>query len=163
MKSLKSNLIALSSIGLLFLGSCSSETPTSNQTNTPVATEPESSNPVTSTSTDTKTEHPNVSKGGQVVESGPYHLELVSIPEANGTHLDFYLQTGDNHEPIPNAKVTAQIQLPDGTQKTLDLEYDTAGEHYAVLLPDTAPGQYQVKMNAEVNGEQVNGRFNFNQ
>jgi len=72
------------------------------------------------------------------------------------------LQKGDNHEAIPNAKVTAQIQLPDGTQKTLDMKYDAEGKHYTVLLPGTAPGQYQVKMSADVNAEKVNGRFSFN-
>ncbi|MFB2920650.1 hypothetical protein [Aerosakkonema funiforme] len=163
MKSLKSGLIVLSSVGLLFLGACSNNgTTTSNQTSSPAASQPESSNSATSTSTTAKTEHPSESKGGQVVESGPYHLELVPEKEANGTHLDFYLQRGDNHEAIPNAKVAAQIQLPDGTQKTLDLKYDADGKHYTVLLPGTTPGQYQVKMTADINGEKVNGRFNFN-
>lgn len=163
MKSLKSGLIVLSSVGLLFLGACSNNgTTTSNQTSSPAASQPESSNSATSTSTTAKTEHPSESKGGQVVESGPYHLELVPEKEANGTHLDFYLQRGNNHEAIPNAKVAAQIQLPDGTQKTLDLKYDADGKHYTVLLPGTTPGQYQVKMTADINGEKVNGRFNFN-
>ncbi|HEY9849144.1 MAG TPA: hypothetical protein V6D28_06780 [Leptolyngbyaceae cyanobacterium] len=161
MKSLKSGLIVLSSIGLLFLGACSNGTTTSNQTSSPAASQPESSNSATSTSTTAKTEHPSESKGGQVVESGPYHLELVPEKEASGTHLDFYLQKGDNHEAIPNAKVAAQIQLPDGTQKTLDFKYDADGKHYTVLLPGTTPGQYQVKMTADINGEKVNGRFNF--
>lgn len=162
MKSLKSGLIVLSSIGLLFLGACSNRTTTNNQTSSPTASQPESPNSPTPTSTTAKTEHSSESKGGQVVESGPYHLELVAETEANGTHLDFYLLKGDNHEAIPNGKVTAQIQLPDGTQKSLDLKYDTDGKHYAVLLPGTAPGQYQVKMNVDVNGEKVNGRFSFN-
>ena len=171
MKSLKSSLIVFSSIGLFFLGACSNGTTSNNQTSSPTASQTDSSNSAASTSTSTtaktdsttaKTEHPNVSKGGQVVESGPYHLELVPEKEASGTHLDFYLQKGDNHEAIPNAKVTAQIQLPDGTQKNLALKYDADGKHYAVLLPETTSGQYQVKMTADINGEKVNGRFNFN-
>lgn len=166
MKSLKSGLIVLSSIGLLFLGACSNGTTTSNQNSSPAASpaasKPESSSPATSTETVAKSDHSKSSKGGQVVESGAYHLEFVPEKEDNGTHLDFYLQKGDNHEAIPNAKVTAQIQLPDGTQKTLDLKYDTEGKHYTVLLPGTAPGQYQVKMSADVNAEKVNGRFSFN-
>lgn len=183
MKLHKSGLIVLSSIvGLLFLGACSSGTTTSNSNSSPAASnsgatsqpessipvastststaQPESSIPIASTSTSTKSDHP--SKGGQVVESGPYHLELVTAKEANGTHIDFYLQTGDNHQPIPNAKVTAQIQMPDGTQKALNLTYDAAGKHYAVLLPGMASGQYQVRMTADINGQKVSGRFNFN-
>ena len=58
-----------------------------------------------------------------MIESGSYHLEFVSEPESNGTHMDFYLQKGDNHEAISNAKVTAQVQLPDGTQKSLPLTF----------------------------------------
>jgi hypothetical protein len=88
-------------------------------------------------------------------------LELVPIKEDSGTHIDFYLQKGDNHEAIPNANVTAQIQLPDGSQTKLNLAYDDDGKHYAVLLPEKATGQYQVKMTADINGEKVDGRFSF--
>ncbi len=101
--------------------------------------------------------------GGQVVESGPYHLEFVSEPEAEGTHLDFYLQQGDTHEAIPNAKVTAQIQLPDGQQKSLPLTYDSEGKHYTAMLTEKAPGEYLVAMTSDINGEKVNGRFTFSQ
>jgi glucose/arabinose dehydrogenase len=176
MKSLKSSLIVLTSSALIFLAACSSGTQTSNQNTTPAASQPAAVNSATSTSTtqtpassvtstptETKTGHAKVSKGGQVVETGAYHLELVPLKEAQKTHLDFYLLKGDNHEVVPNAKVTAQIQSPDGTEKTLNLAYDAQGKHYAVVLPDNAPGQYQVKMTADVNGEKVSGRFNFNQ
>ncbi|MFB8787619.1 MAG: hypothetical protein U7123_01895 [Potamolinea sp.] len=100
-------------------------------------------------------------KGGQVIESGKYHLEFVTVKEADGTHLDFYLQTGDNHEAISNANVTAQVQLPDGTQKEVPLTYDTTGKHYAALLPEKAVGEYKVAVLSEINGEKVNGRFSF--
>ena len=178
MKSLKSTFIILSSSGLLLLAACSSGTQTSNQTTTPAASQPTAANPVTSTSTtqtpvsstsatststETKTGHVKVSKGGQIVETGAYHLELVPLKEGQKTHLDFYLLKGDAHEAVPNAKVTAQIQSPDGSEKTLDLAYDAEGKHYAVVVPNNAPGQYQVKMIADVNGEKVSGRFSFNQ
>lgn len=61
---------------------------------------------------------------------GAFRLELVALPENGGTHLDFYLLTGDNHQSVPDAKVTAQIELPNGEQQTLDLSYDPQGEHY---------------------------------
>ncbi|MBD2183359.1 hypothetical protein H6S82_15265 [Planktothrix sp. FACHB-1355] len=169
MKSLNTSLIVFASVGLLLLTACSNATEGSNSTSSPansVAASPsqtQSSTPNTSTNeTSAKSDHSQSSKGGQVVETGTYHLEFVPEKEANGTHLDFYLQKGDNHESVPNAKVTALVQLPDGTQKTLNLSYDAEGKHYAVLLPETAPGQYQVKMIADINGETVNGRFNFN-
>ena len=101
------------------------------------------------------------SKGGQVIESGVYHLEFVPEVENNGTHLDFYLQKSDNHEAIFNAKVTAQIRLPDGTQKSLSLAYDAGGKHYAALLPEKTSGEYNVAILSDISGEKVNGRFTF--
>lgn len=165
MQSLKSVLIILGSVGLLFLGACG---------NTNQAADSGKSSPFTSSSENSATTETTAKvkssnkaglpqKGGQVVESGKYHLEFVPKTEANGTHLDFYLQTGDNHEAIPDAKVTAQIQLPDGTQKTLPLTYDAPGKHYAALLPGKDAGQYQVKISADIKGEKVDGRFNFSQ
>jgi len=76
--------------------------------------------------------------------------------------MDFYLQEGGNHESIPNAKVTAEVQSPIGSQKTLNLIYDSAGKHYAALLPDQTSGEYKVVVLSEINGEKVNGRFTFN-
>jgi len=165
MKSIKSILMALSSVILIFLGACDNNNQATNSDSSPTSTKPAES---TAQSTDAaKTESSGHAakplKGGQVVESGPYHLEFVPVKENNGTHLDFYLQKGDNHEAIPNAKVTAQVQLPDGTQKTLDLPYDAAGKHYAALLPEKAAGQYQVKVTSDMDGKKVDGRFNFSQ
>jgi len=154
MKSLKLLLICLSSVGLIFLSSCSNGNQATN-------TEPSAqSSGETKTESSSQVEFPP--KGGQVVESGKYHLQFVPEKEDKGTHLDFYLLKDQNHEPIPNAKVTAQIQTPDGKQKNLNLTYDPAGKHYTTLFPEQASGQYQVKIVSDVNGEQVNGRFNFN-
>ncbi|ELR98941.1 hypothetical protein [Gloeocapsa sp. PCC 73106] len=138
MKFFKLLLIVFGSFGLLFL------------------------NPY-STKSETIISDAETSQGGQVVEVGAYHLELVTKKEDAGTHLDFYLQRGDTHEPIADASVSAQIQLPDGTEKQLDLEYDVNGGHYTILFPETATGEYLVKMTANINGEIVNGRFSFNQ
>lgn len=156
MRSLKSDLLVIGTV--LFLAACSSNTPTTTSTNTPGAT-----TAATTAATATKSDHSKPSKGGQVVETGAYHLEFVPEKEDSGTHLDFYLLKGEAHEAVPNAKVTAQVQLPDGTEKTLDMKYDAEGKHYAVLLPEKAAGQYQVKIVADIAGEKVNGRFSFNQ
>lgn len=162
MKSIKSLLIVLGSTSLIFLGACGNNNQATNTNSesspTPAASTPQSTN---STKTESSGHAAKPLKGGQVVESGPYHLEFVPLKEDNGTHLDFYLQKGDNHEAIPNAKVTAQIQMPDGTQKTVDLPYDAAGKHYAALLPATAMGQYQVKITSDIDGKKVDGRFSF--
>lgn len=166
MKSLQSNLIILGSVGLLFLGACSKgdqgTDPNSSPTSAPVASQPASSVPTAVPATTAKTDNPKASKGGQVVESGAYHLELLTLKEDTGTHLDLYLQKGDNHEPIPNAKVTAQVQLPNGKQQTLDLKYDADGKHYAVVFPGKDAGSYPVKVTADINGEKVDGRFTLN-
>ncbi len=100
-------------------------------------------------------------QGGQVVEVGEYHLELVPSVETDGTHVDLYLQQGDSHEPIPDAQVTAQVDLPDGTQQSLDMDYDAEGEHYTALLPSSEAGEYQVAVLSDIDGEKVNGRFSF--
>ena len=160
MKSLKSGLIVLGSVGLFFLGACSNGNQAANTENSPATS---TSNAESSASPATKTgNYHGESHGGQVVETGAYHLEFVPEKEAQGTHMDFYLLKGDNHEAIPNAKVTAQVQLPDGTQKPFNLKYDTEGKHYTALLPGNAAGQYQVKVTADVSGKKVDGRFNFN-
>ena len=126
---LKVSAIATVTLGLLFLGACSSGNQTSNQvTNS-------TSSPAASTATNSNSAPANGhgGQGGQVIESDPYHLELVTAKEATGTHIDFFVQKGDNHEPVTNAKVTAQIQLPDGSQKSLDMKYDAQGQHYAAI------------------------------
>ena len=165
MKSTKSLLMVLGSVSLIFIGACGNNNQTTNSASSPTSAKPAES---TAQQTDAaKTESSGHAakplKGGQVVESGPYHLEFVPVKEDSGTHLDFYLQKGDNHEAIPNAKVTAQVQLPDGTQKALPLTYDAEGKHYAALFPEKAAGQYQVKITSDIDGKKVDGRFSFTQ
>jgi hypothetical protein len=149
MKSLKTSLLTFTSIGLLFLGACNNSQPIATNT------------PETKTEPVAKTEHSKPSQGGQVVETGKYHLELVAEPETKGTHIDFYLLSNDNHEIVPNAKVTAQIKTPKGEQKTVNLTYDKAGKHYAGLLPESNPGEYQVVVLSDIKGEKINSRFSF--
>ncbi|HEY9761402.1 MAG TPA: hypothetical protein V6D07_02695 [Trichocoleus sp.] len=145
---------------VLLIGACSGD-------KAPTATAPSpakspAAEPTQAPAADPKTGD-GVSQGGQVIESGPYHLELVTVKESGGTHLDFYLQKGDTHEAVTGAAVTAKVQLPDGTEKTVNLEYDAEGKHYFALLPETAPGEYQIVVLTDIAGEKVNGRFNFKQ
>ena len=159
MKSLKSNLIILGSVGLLLLVACNkgdqaSDT-NSNSASSPVASQPASSAPAAAPATATK--------GGQVVESGAYHFEFLTEKKATGTHLYLYLQKKDKKEPVPNAKVTAQVQLPNGKQQTLALKYDAKGKRYAVVFPSKQPGQYPVNMTVIINGVKVENRIVFNQ
>ena len=163
MKSLKLSAIILGSIGLIFVGACSnltanSEDSAASKTET-VAQKGHSENDGHDHSEDEKEgEH---SHGGLVIESGEYHLELVAEPSDDGTHMDFYLAKGEKHEKVSNAQVTAQIQLPNGQQKSIPLEYEADEKHYHALLPEKAAGEYKVAILSEVDGEKVNGRFSF--
>jgi hypothetical protein len=101
-------------------------------------------------------------KGGQVVESGKYHLELIPEKSANETHLDLYVQKGDDHQAISDAKVSGEIQSPDGQSKSITFTYDTEGKHYVGVVPGKTAGAYQLKVTANVGGDIADGRFSFN-
>ena len=151
---LKPSFIWLSTVGLLVVTGCQPNQPISNSSGSPI--------PAPTPSTASPSGHaPQPLAGGQVVEFGPYHLEFVAAPEAQGTHLDLFVQTGDRHSPIPDAQVTVEVQLPDGSVQTLALPYDPEGKHYAGLLPSTAPGDYQVAATALIKGQMAKGRFSF--
>ncbi|WP_373544628.1 hypothetical protein [Chamaesiphon sp.] len=168
MKLLTSGIIVLASAGLLLLGACSKEPKTSDSASPDAATPTaETASPASTTSPATTTAQSESSKGGkskggQVVESGKYHLEFVPEKGTNDTHLDLYLQKGDTHEAIANAKVTAEVQSPDGKLKTIPLSYDASGKHYAAVVSDKTTGQYQVKVTATIGSDKADGRFNFN-
>jgi hypothetical protein len=148
--------------GLLLLAACSQSPPTnyvsSPSSSAPLAvTSPVADQPKAESNKGTK------NKGGQVVESGKYHLELVSEKGASSTHLDLYVQKGDTdaHDAIANAQVTAEVQSPDGQQKTVPFSYDAGGKHYAAEMFDKSSGQYQVKVTAKIGSDQADGRFSF--
>ena len=164
MEPLTSKIIVIASTGLLLLGGCGKAAKTGDAASTNSSTPPaETTAPATATKPMASGKSPmSPKKGGQVVESGKYHLELVPEKEGSSTYLDFYLLQGDNHESVPTAKVTADIQSPDGKQKTIPLSYDASGKHYAAALAEKATGQYQVKITATIGSEKIDGRFNFN-
>jgi len=163
---LKMSAMIVSAIGLLFLSACSGNQSTAPASN-PAASAPGETQPsmVTPAASATKSSSGgnHGGQGGQVVEAGVYHLELVTGKETSGTHLDLFLQKGDNHEAVPNAQVTAQVQLPDGSQKSLDMKYDAGEKYYTAMLPNTTAGEYKVAVLSNINGEKVNGRFSFKQ
>ena len=161
MKLLTSGIIVLASAGLLLLGACSKEAKTSDSATQNDATPTAETAPPATTTAKAEGSKGSKSKGGQVVESGKYHLEFVPEKGTNDTHLDLYLQKGDTHEAIANAKVTADVQLPDGKLKTIPLSYDASGKHYAAVVKEKVTGQYQVKITAKIGSEQADGRFNF--
>jgi hypothetical protein len=160
MKFNQSFATVVASLGLL-LGACASggdQTATSK----PAASPSIASSPVTqSAAASPATDHSAPKQGGQVVETGAYHLEFVALPEASGTHLDLFLQTGDSHETVEGAIVKGQIQLPDGSQQNVNFDYDAEGKHYAAMLPAKASGEYKVVILTDIKGEKVNARFSF--
>lgn len=160
MKTLKSFLIVAGSASLLFLGACSSG---SNQASAPANSPAANTSPAASSSAASSANHDAEHKagGGIVVESGAYHLELKPEKEGNETHLDLFVQKGDNHEAISNAKVTAQVQLPDGSQQSVPMAYDAEGKHYTGKLPSAAAGEYKVAVQSEIGSEKVNARYTF--
>jgi hypothetical protein len=158
MPSLKITPIVLTLTGLLILSACSKEEKATDKV-APIPPKTEASpNPV---STAASAAHGKSHPGGTTIETSGIHLELVPEKEAEKTHLDLYLQQGDNHAPIPTAKVVAQVQTPDGKQQSFDMKYAAEDKHYTAIVPGQTAGQYQVKITAEVSGKKVDGRFTF--
>ncbi len=146
---------------LALLGGCANHGDQTASSDPVVSPSVASSPIVESPAASPQTDHSAPTQGGQVVETGAYHLELVALPEASSTHLDLFLQTGDTHEAVEGATVIGQVQLPDGSQQEVSFEYDAEGKHYAALLPETASGEHKVVILTNINGEKVNGRFSF--
>jgi hypothetical protein len=160
MTMIKSLLLTAGSAGLLFLGACSGG---GNQASAPASSAaPIIPSPAASPAASSH-EAGKKAGGGIVVESGAYHLELVPEKEGSETHLDLFLQKTDNHESVGNAKVTAQVQLPDGSQKSAEMTYDPEAKHYTAKVKSVAVGEYKVVVQSEIGSEKVNARFAFKQ
>jgi hypothetical protein len=95
------------------------------------------------------------------VEANGIYLEFESAPEGNQTHVGVIVQKGEKHEPVPTAKVSMQVQTPDGQTQTVPLQYEAKDKHFGGTLPVATKGQYQVKVLATVDGKEVSGRFSF--
>jgi hypothetical protein len=167
MKFFNMSLIVLGSASLLLLGACSSGDKAakteSTTTSIPVAkTE-------TTTATKDKEKHSEGDdrdhtkddrKDSQVVQSGKYHVRFKSALEKDSTHLDIKLH-GDREKEITDAKLTAQVQLPGGSNQVLAVPYSAEEKHYVAKLLTKATGDYQVALQADVKGEKFNSRFSF--
>ncbi len=142
--------------GLLILTACSKDAKIASTVPVPAKTETApSSLPAKSG------EHGKSHRGGTTIETQGIHMEMVPEKAADKTHLDLYVQNGDNHEPIPTAKVVAQIQAPDGKQQSLNMKYSADDKHYTGIVTGKTAGQYQVKITADVSGKKIDGRFTF--
>jgi hypothetical protein len=164
MRSLKIGSIYVALAGLLILGACSKSEKVTDNTNSR-STQPETSSSTTPTAASPPTvasaAHGKSHPGGTTIETNGIHLELVPETSPDKTHLDLYVQKGENHEPIPTAKVVAQIQSPDGKQQSLNMIYSATDKHYTAIVPSKLAGQYQVKITADISGKKADGRFTF--
>ena len=153
----KSSLIFFVALGSLSLTACGNSEQATNTSDAPE----------TVSTIDEDHEHSHHeqydgnAKNAQVIVSGIYHLEFIAESKDDGTNLNFHLENEETHQPITDAKVAAKVQLPNGEEKTLDLQYKTESEQYVAFLPEQANGEYQVTFLTEINGEQVNSSFSF--
>jgi hypothetical protein len=168
MKVITTSLITLTSISLL-LGACATNEQAPNTQNT-ITTSTEKTEPKPET-TDRPTEAAKTDKDGghgagghhqgQVVQSGKYHFELNPDLDKDSIHLDTTVHD-DSDQAIANAKLVAQVQLPDGTNQTLPILYSTEEKKYTAKLPvSKTTGDYKVTIQAEIDGEKINTRFSF--
>ncbi|MBW4572802.1 MAG: hypothetical protein KME31_33955 [Tolypothrix carrinoi HA7290-LM1] len=170
MKVIKNSLIALGSASLLFLGACSSGNQAANSESTTASSTAETAAKTETTAKNGEKhiegdghDHSKDSKDGhtgQVMQSGKYHLEFKPDIQKEGTHLDVFVH-GEQDKQITDAKLTAQIQLPDGNNKTLQIPYKADEKHYGNVLKETSAGDYKVVLQTDIKGEKFNGRFNF--
>jgi hypothetical protein len=146
----------------LILGACSTGAKLpSDRAAVPSPTKTEPAQSPTPAQTEAAASHGKSHPGGTTIETNGIHLELAPEKEADKTHLDLYVQTGANHQPVPTAKVIAQIQSPDGKQQSLEMKYATEDKHYTAIVPGKVAGQYQVKIAVDLSGKKVDGRFTF--
>ncbi|AFY61062.1 hypothetical protein [Synechococcus sp. PCC 6312] len=157
-------LSVITILGLgLSLGACGGSSDTTSSALSPASPSPEMSSPSPEVANSVTNAEPSDGhgQGGQVIETGKYHLELLVAEEPAGLHIDFFIQEGEAHTPVPDAQVVGQLQLPGGSQKTLDFQYSDADKHYTAYLTDAPAGEYRLVVLTDIRGEKINGRFTF--
>jgi hypothetical protein len=95
------------------------------------------------------------------VKMGDYLMELESHKEGNSLHFDFHLHKGKDE--VADAKVTAQLQIPDGSQKSLEMPFSSEEKAYVAKLESAATGEYKVAVLSDLKGEKMNARFTIKQ
>jgi hypothetical protein len=106
-------------------------------------------------------DHAGDSKGGQVLQLDGYRLKFIAERGADESHLHLFLDKGNNSESVADATVKAQVQTPDGKEKTLNLKYDEKEKGYLGVLNNLTAGKHQVRFLVNVGGKNLNGRFQF--
>lgn len=152
MKKLKTRLITLGSASLILLGACGGRDKAIKTGNTTTSSTPTiaKAEPITA----------KYGHNGRIVHSGNYHLEFKSHLGRKITHLDTKLHDRQERE-ITDAKLTVQAQIPDGSNQVLAVPYSIEEKHYVAKLLTTAMGDYQVILQADINGEKFNSQFSF--
>lgn len=91
----------------------------------------------------------------QSKNSDIYNLELIVDSESgNEIHLDLCLEKGNKQ--IEDAKVKAEIKLPNGQEKTIPLNYVAEKKHYHNVLPEKIKGEYKIAIMANIGNERIN-------
>jgi hypothetical protein len=177
MKLIKLSIVTLASLSLMTLSACSGSSEASKST-APDSKPAETTAPDSKAQGNSKEGEPHEHKGGedhshgnsgghgiggQVVETDAYHLEFLSNKAGEGASLDFMIGDSKSHAPVTTAKVTAQIQMPDGTQQSLDMKYDAGAKLYKATLPKASAGEYNVAILSDIEGKKMNSRFSFKQ
>ena len=152
MEVIKIGLMGLFSAGLLLLGACSNSDKAANQstaTTTAAKTEEQPKDP---------TKHTHTS---QVVQLERYHIDLRPDPDGDFIHLDTKIHDLQDR-PIIDAKIVAQVQLPDNTNQTIQVKYNVEEKQYTgKLTASKALGDYKVVLLTNARGEKFNSRFSF--
>lgn len=105
--------------------------------------------------------HSHDSKDGQVLILDGYQLKFIAERDTDESHLHLYVERGNNHESVPDAVVQAQVQAPDGKEKTLEFKYDEKEKGYVAVVNNLSDGKHQIKFLVNVQGKNINGRFQF--
>lgn len=97
----------------------------------------------------------------EAVKVGDYSMELMSQKEGSEVRFSFYLNKGKDE--VADAKVTAQFQMPDGSQKSLEMPFGAKEKAYVARLTSSVAGEYKVAVLTDLKGEKMNTRFTIKQ
>jgi hypothetical protein len=154
MEVIRIGLMGLFSASLLLLGACSNSDKAANSQSTAATT--------TAAKTEEKPKDPTKhTHTSQVVQLERYHIDLRPDPDGDFIHLDTKIHDLQDR-PIIDAKIVAQVQLPDNTNQTIQVKYNVEEKQYTgKLTASKALGDYKVVLLTNARGEKFNSRFSF--